>query len=129
MNDDWRKLTQYLIDCLPKDLPYDDLAQLCIGIHIYVDGIPDELFPILNKDNQAMAFAEFVRQRFDDSYGYAISGHYGASYHRPTEKGHWIEVIASIYKDGTTFDRVREKAIRDKITANHAMHQRPPLNK
>ncbi len=117
MHDDWKRLTQYLTDRLPKDVSYDDLAQLCMGLHVYVDGIPSEMQGLLNKDDEAMAFAEFVRQRFDDSYGYAASARYGANLNRPTEKGHWLEVIASIYKDGAIFDRQREKSIREKFTA------------
>ena len=38
----------------------------------------------------------------------------GANHHRSTEEGHWIEVIASIYKIGNTLDVERETAIRQK---------------
>ena len=110
----WHRLTQFLMERLPADIPYDDLAQLCLGVHAYATGMPDDLLPLLNKEDQACAFAELVRLRFDDEYGSGRAAFYGASLHPPTEKGHWIEVIASIYKIGNTLDLEREKAIRQK---------------
>ena len=113
---DWHRLTQYLMEHLPADIPYDNLAQLCLGLHAYTTGMPDDLLPLLNKDDQARAFAEFVRLRFDNEYSSGRSALYGANHHKPTEKGHWIEVIASAYKIGNTLDVEREKAIRAKCT-------------
>lgn len=111
---DWHRLTQFLMERLPADIPYDDLAQLCLGLHACTTGMPDDLLPLLNKDDQACAFAEFVRLRFDSEYGSGRAAFYGASLQPPTGKGHWIEVIASIYKIGNTLDLEREKAIRKK---------------
>ena len=123
MKNDWRWLMQYLLDRLPADIAYDDLAQLCLGLHCYVDGVPSDLQPLLNKEDQAEAFADFVRNRFDEDYGTGESAKYGANHHRPTDKGHWIEVIASMYKTGGAFDAEREREIRRKLTANKASHR------
>jgi hypothetical protein len=116
--DAWYKLTQYLLDHLPDDIPYDDLAQLCVGLHMHADGVPARRHPLLNGDEQASAFAELVQQRFNDDYGRFDWARYGARMHRPTEKGHWVEVIASIYKDGDTFEPEREREIRARYLAD-----------
>ena len=119
MKNEWRRLSQYLLDRLPAGIAYDDLAQLCLGLHCYVDGIPSDLQPLLNKEDQAEAFADFVGSWFDETYGGGESARYGANHHRPTDKGHWIEVIASMYKTGRAFDAEREREIRHRLTASH----------
>ena len=122
MKDDWQRLTKYLLDRLPEGIAYDDLVQLCLGLHSYIDGIPADLQPLLNKEGQAKAFAAFVRTRFDENYGATDSAKYGANHHRPIDKGHWIEVMASIYKAGTSFDSEREREIRQRLTAHNGVH-------
>jgi hypothetical protein len=105
-------LWEFLEAKLPDDIEYFDLVQICLGLHCYVNGIPEHIQPCLNKNDQAEAFARFVASHFDDKYGDVYWSCYGARFHRVTEKGHWIEVIASIYKKGGTWDKVREGELR-----------------
>lgn len=111
-------LTEYMLDRLPAELSYDDLAQLCISLHVSADGIPAELQPLLQKEAQAQAFADFVTARYDESCGKGLAARYGANHHDARDKGHWIEVIASLYKIGNTLDHGRAQEIRSKLTAN-----------
>ena len=109
------KLLEFLDSRLPRDIDYDDLAQLCLGMHCYIDLIPEELTSELDKQTQAIAFSEFVRKNFDQNYGRTSWVRYGANFQSVLDKGHWLEVITSMYKKGNTLDDVREEAIRQKF--------------
>lgn len=41
---------------------------------------------------------------------------YGANHHEVTEKGHWIEVIASIFKIGDTVDKKIGAELASRLT-------------
>jgi len=111
--------SELLYDFLEKKVPWDigymELAQFCLSLHCTAEGLPLELSDGFDKDIQASAFARFVSNHFDDKYGIPMAAYYGANFHRATEKGHWIEVIASIYKKGDTMDEDLVAEVRRKI--------------
>lgn len=118
MTPDGRQLLDFLLARLPQDIAYDDLALLCQGFYIHLDGLPLDMAALhLDKEAIAEAFAALVTARFDNTYGYLYAPAYGANYHRPTDKGHWIEVIASIGKLGKMCDLIRERTLRNKYFA------------
>ena len=95
MND----LASYLKAQLPEGMCYYDSVQLCFRLFCTVDGVPKALLPIL-KETLGDAFARLASIGWvrDDDAGYSVL--YGASFHRVTDRGHWIEVISSIFKKG-----------------------------
>jgi hypothetical protein len=81
-------------------MSYRDAAQLCMHLFITVDGVPKSLLP-LTKIKLADAFAEltsagWVKRDELDIY----AGLFGASFHEVTDRGHWVEIIASMFKIG-----------------------------
>jgi hypothetical protein len=87
----------------PDGLSYNDTAQLCLRLFCSVDGVPEKLHEQCNKEQLAITFSELAKSNFiiGDSVGSII---YGANHHHVIDKGHWIEVIASIFKVGNTAD-------------------------
>ena len=110
-----KDLYQYLEANVPKDVKYFDLAQLCIGLHIYTDGLPSTLAVGFDKETEAEAFACFVKNNFPKDFGKEFWTHFGAGFHSVYDKGHWLEVIASMYKQNDVFDQDLEKKIRNKM--------------
>jgi hypothetical protein len=90
-------------ESFPEGLSYNDTAQLCLRLFCSVDGVPEKLHEQCNKEDLATTFSELAKSNFinNDSVGSII---YGANHHNIIEKGHWIEVIASIFKIGDTAD-------------------------
>jgi len=115
MNETSELLFDFLEKNITDDIEYMDLSQLCLGIHCYTDGLPPALTEGLDKDDQAEAFARYVKNHFDAEYGKLMWAYYGANFHSVLDKGHWLEVIASLYKKGDTFDDSAEAAIRRRI--------------
>jgi hypothetical protein len=107
------QILAFLVQRLPKDIGYLDLAQLCMGLHINIEGFPTSLSQGCNKDEEAEAFARFVEANCDRDYGKAYSSIFGSTFHRVNEKGHWIEVIASIYKIGDTYNSDVDNSLRE----------------
>jgi len=101
------KLAIYLDDLLPHEVPYDDLAAVCLRIYCNLDGLPPEIVvEPLDKERIADAFAWLAKKRNVENYP-LLSSRYGASFHKTTDKGHWLEVIASIFKNNLEFDESR----------------------
>lgn len=105
------ELKQYLSRVFPNGLAYNDAAQLCLRLYCSLEGIPEQLHVECNKDNLAEVFACLADSGFltDDPEIHAPL--YGASFHAVNEKGHWVEVIASIFKQGDTVDEVVAKSL------------------
>ena len=115
MSPDAHILTDYLKMRLPLDLPYEDLVQVCLGIYCHLDGLPNDIAALkLDKDAIADAFAELAAIRGLSLRNSLTAARYGANFHQVAEKGHWIEVIASIFKIGDTVDLEREAVLRMK---------------
>jgi hypothetical protein len=105
----------YIRDGFPEGLLYNEAAQLCLRLYCQVDGIPEELHKECSKDGLAEAFASLAAGGFlrDQPLSAAL---YGANFHRVGEKGHWIEIIASLLKKGNTRDMELGEAIASRLT-------------
>lgn len=110
-------LQEYISQAFPQGLPYNDAAQLCLQLYRTVDDIPRQFHEQCTKDNLAEVFARLVDTG-------TITGQpltaaiYGANFHSPKDKGHWIEVIASIFSKGDTVDMERGKTLAKRLTTS-----------
>ncbi len=102
-------LESYIKSLFPDGLNYKDSAQLCIRLYSCVDDIPSEIHEECNKNDLTKLFAKLSTDGYitgDNS----SSVLYGASFHDVGTIGHWVEVIASIYKKELLVDgKFREK--------------------
>ena len=92
-------LASYLEARVPEGISYPDAVQLCLRLYCTVDGVPDQLLP-LSKETLGDAFARLANAGWvqEDKTGHSVL--YGARLHQVTDRGHWIEVIAAIFKQG-----------------------------
>ena len=86
-------LASYLRTQQPEGMSYMDAAQLCLRLYITVDGVPEQLLP-LSKETLSDAFAELARSGWVHDDG-LLHSFYGVALHAVTDRGHWIEVMAS----------------------------------
>ena len=101
-------LAEWLHGTLPQDADYRDVADVCISLFCTVGALPSHLRAgRWSKENLAEAFALLARQRFGSDFGSNLWSYYGASFHSPTDIGHWLEVQASTLKLGREPDHVR----------------------
>jgi len=97
------QLQQLLVESFPDGLPYNEMAQLCLWLYSADCGFPEELAKQCNKRNLPVVFAQLASSGF--LLGEADTAVlYGANFHDVIDKGHWVEVIASIFKIGKTVD-------------------------
>lgn len=119
------ELKQYLSNVFPDGLAYNDAAQLCLQLYCSLDGVPERFHTQCNKDSLAEVFARLAGSGFITDNPEVRAPLYGASFHAINEKGHWIEVIASIFKKGDTVDVViaksLEQVLSDYLKSNSAM--------
>lgn len=107
-------LATYLEGRIPDGMSYPDAVQLCLRLYCTVDGVPKDLLP-LNKEIIADAFAKLAGNGWVRPDKLWQSSIYGASLHQITDRGHWVEVIASIFKKGPELlDLVRGEALAGK---------------
>jgi hypothetical protein len=92
-------LASYLFQTKPDGMDYDQAAQLCLRLYCTVDGVPEQLLP-LTKEKLGDSFAELTKAGWVREENSHWSSIYGATLHQMTDRGHWIEVIASLYKKG-----------------------------
>lgn len=101
-------LADFLREKFRDGIQHEDAAQLCMSIYcinnILPDGVIDEE---LTMDRIAEAFAELAKRGLIKNYASYKSVSYGANYHSIDDKGHWIEVQASILKLKTAYDAER----------------------
>jgi hypothetical protein len=96
-------LENYIATAFPDGLTYTEAAQLCLRLYCTVDGIPQVFHSECSKDGLAETFARLCQRGFLTTEPLTATM-YGARFHAVTEKGHWIEVIASLLKIGNTRD-------------------------
>ena len=53
---------------------------------------------VYTKEHLAESFAALTRRRFGPEFGKLHWSCYGATFHRPADIGHWLEVMASVLK-------------------------------
>jgi hypothetical protein len=80
-----------------------------------VDGVPEHLHSQCSKDGLAVVFAKLAGRGFLTDKP-LMASLYGANLHSVQEKGHWVEVIASIFKKGDTVDRDIGDALKERLT-------------
>jgi len=112
--------TKTLKECLeaifPSGLQYLDAAELCLGFYCFDSkAFNIETEEILDKDHIADCFAQLAQEGKVLNFHPALSVRFGAQYHDSRDKGHWIEVIASIGKLG---NKVLPKTIASLIQPN-----------
>jgi len=115
-------LARYIRGAFPDGLTYKDAAQLCLSLYCSTDGLPEALKLHCSKDGLAEVFASLARHGFvrGDTL---LSSLYGANFHDVQDKGHWIEVIASLFKMGNTVDIQSGRALVGVLTANNRMER------
>lgn len=94
-------LEHTIAEAFPSGITYDDAAQLCLRLFCTADGIPSFLHQQCTKDSLATVFANLAAAGtvVGDPVTAAL---YGANFHNVTEKGHWVEITASLFKkEGT----------------------------
>jgi len=109
-------MEDYLNKCFPSGLTYNKAAQLCLQLYCSLENVPEELHQECNKDGLAEMFASLSKNGFlqDEPISAAF---YGANFHNVTDKGHWIEIIASIFKNGNTVDSEMGKELASCLTS------------
>ena len=111
------ELQKYIFSVFPEGLPYNEAAQLCLHLYCTVDKIPCALHTQCTKDNLALVFSRLADSGFVTGDA-LLAARYGANFHAVNEKGHWVEVIASIFKKGDTVD----VSIRELLARRLTMH-------
>ena len=96
------QLALFLEQRAPQGLSYDDAAQLCLYLFATTGDLPPELRSGLSKEVLADTFSELTRRGWVKDAQGPYSALYGANFHAASDRGHWIEVIASMFKKGKT---------------------------
>lgn len=107
-------LESALIEAFPEGISYDDAVNLCLRIYCCVDGVPLSLHDECSKEGLSEVFANLYRK--GSILGPTSSSVlYGANYHSCSDTGHWIEVIASIFKKQMSYDSVKAQELVGKL--------------
>lgn len=107
-------LEAFIAEAFPRRLPCNEAAQLCLRLYCSVDGLPSPLHAQCSKDGLADVFASLARRGFVTTAP-VTAALYGANFHDVRDKGHWIEIIASIFKKGDTVDPSLGKVLVDRL--------------
>ncbi len=93
-------LTDYLRTTFQDGITYRDAANLCLALYC-VNLIPaGKVNESLTMEVIAQSFADLAKQGLITDHVRYESVSFGAEYHSIEDKGHWIEVQASIIKKG-----------------------------
>ena len=106
----------YLSSRLPGGMPYVEAARLCQRLYCTVDGVPENLLP-LSKEVLAATFSDLAKNNWVGGQHRIYSPIFGASFHEVTDKGHWLEVMASLLKqsDHSKYDLDEAQEIAAKV--------------
>jgi hypothetical protein len=91
-------LASYLQHRLPDGLGYWDATELCLRLYCTAGGVPGFLRSTLTREGLAEAFSELARRGWVHDIGSPRQVLYGAQFHEVNDQGHWIEVMASVFK-------------------------------
>lgn len=99
------KLFDFLSEQFPDGIPYEDAVDICLGIYSSNNILPSEV----QKDDLTMVgiadvFARLAQAGLIKNYSSYKAVLYGANYHSIEDKGHWIEIQASILKLKVTYN-------------------------
>lgn len=108
-------LELYILEAFPNGLSYNEAAQLCLRLYCTTDALPEYLHTECSKEELAKVFSRLTASGFltDEPL---LSTLYGANHHNIDDKGHWIEVIASIFKKGNTRDMELGELLVNRLT-------------
>jgi hypothetical protein len=102
--DNIKDFYSYLNQSLPNDIKYRDLSNLCLTLFCNISVLPETFQSIkLDKENLAIIFSKIAKEKEISSYP-STASLYGASFHNSYDKGHWLEVMASVLKLGNEPD-------------------------
>ena len=110
------ELQKYIVSVFPEGLPYNQATQLYLHLYCTVDQIPSVLHTQCTKDNLALVFSRLAESGFVTGEAELLAVRYGANFHSVNEKGHWVEVIASIFKKGDTVDASTRELLARRLT-------------
>jgi hypothetical protein len=111
-------LENVIKECFPTGMKYNEAAQLCLLLYVRkIDALPEAIQKECNKDNLAKVFSSLSSKGFIVSEPLEASL-YGANFHSVKEKGHWIEVIASIFKNHGTLNNELSERLYTSLTRN-----------
>ncbi len=95
---DLKVFFSYLNQSLPSNINYTALSNLCLTLFSTTNILPEKFKSInLSKESLAIIFSEIAKEKGIPSYPHTAS-FYGASFHNSHDKGHWLEVMASVLK-------------------------------
>ena len=98
MDNNTEDFFSYLNQILPNDISYRQLSNLCLTLFCTCSILPEKFRNIiLDKESLAIIFSKIAKEKEILSYP-PIASFYGASFHDSHDKGHWLEVMASILK-------------------------------
>lgn len=111
-------LHQVISSAFPHGLRYNKAAQLCLRLFCSTDGLPKEVHEECSKEGLANVFSCLANSGFirGDSLG---ATYYDAGHLPVIEKGHWLQVIASLFKAGNTVDTLLREELIACITKNY----------
>jgi hypothetical protein len=109
------ELQRYIEEAFPAGLSYNDAAQLCLRLYSTVDNLPKALHSQCTKDTLAEVFARLAAAGYIAG-GVELAALYGANFHATSEKGHWIEVIASLFKKSGIVDSELGEQVARRLT-------------
>ena len=107
-------IEELIRQAFPEGLEYDDAAQLCLALYSHAS-LPDDLIFQCTKEKLPSLFSELVSAGFICIPETNIAARYGANFHDPKDKGHWTEVIASIFKIGNTVDQEKSQSLAARL--------------
>ena len=108
------RFADYILTRFPDGLNYDDVAQLCLWLHVTLEFCPPDLRQqVLAKEDLADALAQLAQKGGIQNYRGFESVRYGANFHQITDRGHWLEVIASIYKKGQVVSDAAQERVAE----------------
>ena len=106
------RLVEFLRWKFRDGIQYEDAAQLCMSLYCASGILPAGMVTEeLSMDRIAEAFSEIARLGIIKNYALYKSVMYGANYHSVEDKGHWIEIQASVLKLKRTYDVETVKAL------------------
>ncbi|MDO6388464.1 hypothetical protein [Uliginosibacterium sp. 31-12] len=90
-------LELFIVHAFPSGIQYEDAVQLCLRLFCTTEGLPSFLQEQCTKDNLATIFSNLADSGVVIGFPHTAPL-YGANHHNVNEKGHWVEIIASIFK-------------------------------
>jgi hypothetical protein len=99
------QLIDLLLTHFKDGLQYEDAVELCLAIYSCNNILPVQVEQNgLCMNSIAETFANIAKLGLIKNYFSYKATLYGANYHAIEDKGHWIEIQASIFKLKTTYD-------------------------